>query len=110
MSSESEPIVVLMTAASPEEASRIADLLVNRRLAACVQILPEMQSIYLWKGEVQHEREVLLIAKSTRANFSTLEREVCAIHSYQTPEIVALPIVSGSEAYLKWLVSSAEGS
>ena len=110
MSPESEPIVVLMTAASSEEASRIADMLVNRRLAACVQILPEMQSIYLWKGEVQREREVLLLAKSTRANFSALEREVCAIHSYETPEIVALPIVAGTEGYLKWLVSSSEGS
>jgi len=108
--SESEPIVVLMTAASAEEAHRIADLLVQRRLAACVQILPEMQSIYLWKGDVQREREVLLIAKSTRANFSALEREVRAVHSYETPEIVALPIVAGSEGYLTWLVRSSEGS
>jgi len=109
MSSESEAIVVLMTAASSEEASRIADLLVNRHLAACVQILPEMQSIYLWKGEVQREREVLLIAKSTRPNFSALECEVRAVHSYETPEIVALPIVAGSEGYLEWLVSSSSG-
>jgi uncharacterized protein involved in tolerance to divalent cations len=99
-----------MTAPSSEEASRIADMLVNRRLAACVQILPEMQSIYLWKGEVQREREVLLIAKSTTANFDVLERKVRAIHSYDTPEIVALPIVAGSEAYLKWLVTCSEGS
>ena len=110
MSNKTEPIVVLMTAGSTEEATRIADLLVNRRLAACVQILPEMQSIYLWKGEVQREREVLLIAKSTSANFSALEREVRAVHSYETPEIVALPIVALSEAYLKWLVSCSEGS
>jgi uncharacterized protein involved in tolerance to divalent cations len=110
MSTESEPIVILMTAPSSEEANRIADMLVNRRLAACVQILPEMQSIYLWKGEVQREREVLLIAKSTTANFDVLEREVRAIHSYDSPEIVALPIVAGSEPYLKWLVTCSEGS
>jgi len=110
MSNQPEPIVVLMTAASSEEASRIADMLVNRHLAACVQILPEMQSIYLWKGEVQNEREVLLIAKSTTANFVALDREVRAIHSYETPEIVALPIVAGSAGYLKWLVSCSEGS
>jgi periplasmic divalent cation tolerance protein len=110
MPNKTEPIVVLMTAASAEEATQIADMLVSRHLAACVQILSEMQSIYVWKGEVQREPEVLLIAKSTRANFDALEREVRAIHSYETPEIVALPIVAGSEAYLKWLVSSAEGS
>jgi periplasmic divalent cation tolerance protein len=110
MSTESQPIVVLMTAASAEEAGRIADMLVKGQLAACVQILPEMQSVYVWKGEVRREREVLLIAKSISANFSALEREVRAIHSYETPEIVALPVVAGSEPYLKWLVSCSEGS
>ncbi|SRR6266567_2858673 len=105
-----DPIVVLMTAATNEEATRIAELLVNKKLAACVQILPEMQSIYVWKGEVQREKEVLLLAKSTRANFADLEREVRAIHSYETPEIIALPITAGSEPYLKWLTSSCEGS
>ena len=99
-----------MTAASSDEATRIADMLVDKKLAACVQILPEMQSIYLWKGEVQREREVLMIAKTVRANFENLEREVRAIHSYETPEIIALPITAGSEAYLKWLTSSCEGS
>ena|SRR5438132_635975 len=99
-----------MTAASSNEATRIADMLVDKKLAACVQILPEMQSIYLWKGEVQREREVLMIAKTVRANFENLEREVRAIHSYETPEIIALPITAGSEAYLKWLTSSCEGS
>ena len=107
---ESEPIVVLMTAASGEEATRIAEALVHQKLAACVQVLPEMQSIYLWKGEVQREREVLVIAKSTRANFEKLERQVRAIHSYETPEVVALPIVAGSDRYLEWLFNSCEAS
>jgi periplasmic divalent cation tolerance protein len=106
----SEPIVVFMTAADEPEAGRIAEMLVARRLAACVQVLPGMQSIYVWEGEVQREREVLLLAKSTRANFDDLEREVRAIHSYETPEIIALPVVSGSEPYLKWLTSFCEGS
>ena len=106
----SEPIVVLMTAAGGEEAARIAEVLVNKKLAACVQILPEMQSIYVWQGEVQREREVLLLAKTTRANFDELERNVSEIHSYQTPEIIAVPIIAGSEPYLKWLTSSCEGS
>jgi uncharacterized protein involved in tolerance to divalent cations len=106
----SEPIVVFMTAADTEQASRIAEMLVNETLAACVQILPEMQSIYVWKGEVQREREVLVLAKTTRAKFDELERRVRAVHSYETPEIIAVPIVTGSEPYLKWLISSCEGS
>jgi periplasmic divalent cation tolerance protein len=106
----SEPIVALMTAANEAEAERIAEMLVARRLAACVQILPEMQSIYVWQGHVQRDRELLLLAKTTRANFDELEREVRAIHSYETPEIIALPVVAGSDAYLKWLTISCEGS
>lgn len=99
-----------MTTASAEEATRIAETLVNKKLAACVQILPQIQSIYVWKSEVQREREILSLAKTTRANFATLEREVRAMHSYETPEIIALPITEGSEPYLKWLTGSCEGS
>lgn len=99
-----------MTAANAEEASRMADLLVSQKLAACVQVLPEMQSVYVWKGEVQREKEVLLVAKTTLAKFDQLEREVRAIHSYETPEIIALPVAAASEPYLKWLISSCEGS
>jgi periplasmic divalent cation tolerance protein len=107
---DSDAIVVLMTASSLEEAARIAEVLVNQKLAACVQVLPEMQSIYVWKGEVQHEREVLMIAKTVRSNFAALERQVSALHSYETPEIVALPIVAGSARYLEWLAASCDAS
>jgi periplasmic divalent cation tolerance protein len=106
----SEPLVVLMTAADVAEATRIAELLVNKKLAACVQILPEIQSIYVWQGEVQRDREVLVLAKSTRSNFTNLEREVRANHSYETPEIIALAVTAGSEPYLRWLASLCEGS
>ena len=99
-----------MTAASVEEATKIADTLVESKLAACVQVLPEMHSIYLWKGEVERAREVLVIAKTTMAKFEGLQSQLRAIHSYETPEIIALPIVAGSEDYLKWLTSSLEGS
>jgi periplasmic divalent cation tolerance protein len=99
-----------MTAASPDEANRIAEMLVGKHLAACVQILPEMKSIYVWKGEVQRDREVLLLAKTVRSRFAELDREVRAIHSYETPEIIALSVTEGSAAYLKWLISSCEGS
>src|ERR1041385_7634759 len=105
-----DQIVVLMTAANADEATRIADILIERKLAACVQILPPMTSIYVWKGEVQRESEILLLAKSTRAKFDDLESAVRAIHSYETPEIIALPIVDGSQSYLAWLRSCLEGS
>lgn len=105
-----DPIVVFITAVSAEEAMRIAENLVASKLAACVQVLPEMQSIYLWKGEVERAGEVLLIAKTTMAKFDGLQGQVRAIHSYETPEIIALPIVAGSEDYLKWLTGSLEGS
>ena len=99
-----------MTAASFEEATRIAETRVDSRLVACVQVLSEMQSIYLWKGKVESAREVLMIAKTTSANFEGLQSHVRALHSYETPEIIALPIVAASEDYLEWLTSSFEGS
>ena len=107
----SEPIVVLMTAANRDEAGRIAEMLVAARLAACVQILPEIQSIYRWQGEVAHEKEVLLLAKTASGSFDDLVKRVTAIHSYETPEIIALPITAVAEPYLKWLRDSlSEGS
>jgi len=98
-----EAIVVLMTAGSREEAVRLADMLVGASLAACVQILPEIESVYRWKGEVRREAETLLIAKTTASRFVEMEREVRALHSYETPEIIALPITAASAPYLEWL-------
>ena len=99
-------LVVLMTAPDRDEASRIAELLVNSRLAACVQILPEVQSVYRWKGEVERNTEILLLAKTTSDKFDELDRAVREIHSYDTPEIVALPVNAASESYLNWLLES----
>ena len=104
----SQPIVVLMTASSGDEANGIAEMLISKRLAGCVQILPEMQSIYFWKGEVQRDREVPILAKTVASKFSDLEREVRALHSYETPEIVALPIIAGSTPYLEWLAENLQ--
>src|SRR5215211_6794427 len=98
-----DPIVVFMTASNGEEAARLADLLIGAHLAACVQILPEMESVYRWQGKVERQAEVLLIAKTTLEKFDELEREVRALHSYDTPEIVAIPILTGSAPYLEWL-------
>lgn len=98
-----DAIVVFMTAANGEEATRLAEMLVGSHLAACVQILPEMESLYRWQGKVERQSEVLLLAKTTRGKFDELEREVRALHSYETPEIVAVPILTGSAPYLEWL-------
>lgn len=98
-----DAIVVFMTAANGEEATRLAEMLVGAHLAACVQILPEMESVYRWQGKIERQAEVLLIAKTTQDKFDELEREVRALHSYETPEIVAVPIVTGSAPYLEWL-------
>lgn len=103
-----DAIVVFMTAASGEEATRLAEMLVGAHLAACVQILPEMESVYRWQGKIERQSEVLLLAKTTREKFDDLEREVRALHSYDTPEIVAVPIVAGSAPYLEWLIKAAD--
>ena len=102
----SEAIVVFMTAANADEARRIAERLIETHLAACVQILPEIESIYRWKNEVQREKEVLLLAKSTETRFEELEKEVRAMHSYETPEIMAVPVNRISEPYRVWLLGA----
>lgn len=102
----SEAIVVLMTAGSREEAARLAEMLVGSRLAACVQIMAEMESVYHWQGRIERTPEVLLLAKTTRDNFAELEIQVRALHSYETPEIVALPLTGASAPYLEWLTAN----
>ncbi len=103
----SAAIVVMITAGSREEAVRLAEMLVGAHLAACVQILPQMESVYRWKGVVQREPEFLLLAKTTLACFDELEREVRALHTYVTPEVIALPVSNVSAPYLEWRVSNA---
>lgn len=104
----SSAIIVFITAGSREEAVRLAEMLVNSRLAACVQILPEMESIYFWKDKVERQPETLLIVKTVEAKFDELRGEVTALHSYETPEIIALPIINASAPYLEWLSSIIE--
>ncbi len=100
------PVVVLMTASGRDEASRIAEMLVTSALASCVQVLPEVQSVYRWKGEIERASETLLLAKTTSDKFEELDRVVREIHSYDTPEIIALPVGVASVPYLKWLLES----
>ncbi len=103
-----DAIVVFITAPNKDEAGRLAEMLVENRLAACVQILPGIESIYRWQGKVERQEEVLLIAKTVRSSFEDLEREVRALHSYATPEIVAVSVEAGSGPYLDWLGASVE--
>ncbi len=99
----SELVAVLMTAANAEEADTLARALVEEDLAACVNVVGGIRSVYRWQGEVCSDAEVLLIAKSTRAAFARLEARVRELHSYDVPEVIALPIEEGSSAYLDWL-------
>jgi periplasmic divalent cation tolerance protein len=101
-----QAVAVFITAANREEAARLAEMLVEKRLAACVQILPEMESVYRWQGKVERQKEILLIAKTVSSKFAELESEVRALHSYETPEIVAFPLTTGSHPYLEWLSAS----
>ena len=105
----SERLVVLMTAGSQEEADRIANTLVAEMLAACVNVLPGVTSNYRWEGKVQQDQEWLLVAKSTREVLDDLVRRVQALHSYDLPEIIALPVVGGSEGYLRWIDGEVHG-
>ncbi len=95
---------MLVTCGSAKEARRIARALVEKRLAACGNILEApVRSIYRWKGKVEAAKEFLLIIKSSRTRFTALEREVKRHHGYDVPEIIALPIVVGSSDYLRWV-------
>jgi len=99
----SEYIAIFVTASSGQEAETIAKELVGSRLVACANIFPEIRSIFRWKGEVQKEQEVFLIMKSRTALFDRIEQRVRELHSYEVPEIVAVPIVKGSPPYLDWV-------
>jgi periplasmic divalent cation tolerance protein len=94
---------VLTTVASEEEAGRIASLLVERELAACVQVVGPVVSRYRWQGKVEEEREWQCLAKTTRAAYPAVEAAICEAHSYEEPEIIATEIVAGSPGYLAWI-------
>jgi len=96
-------IVVLVTAPSQEEACILARALVSARLVACASLLPEVTSVFSWEGELSEEKETLLILKSKRSLFEQIEAKIKALHSYAVPEIIALPVLAGSESYLRWL-------
>jgi periplasmic divalent cation tolerance protein len=102
-----DKIVVLTTCGSAKEARRIAQALVKQRLAACINMIQiPVRSIYRWKGKVESAKEFLLVVKTSRRRFGALEKEIKRLHSYQVPEIIALPIERGSRDYMMWLGES----
>ena len=102
----SHELIVLVTTPNSAEAARIAEALVSERLAACVNVVPAIESIYRWEGKVTRDSEALLIIKTTDDRYPDLERQVKQLHSYSTPEVIAVRIEQGSEEYLQWLRDS----
>lgn len=100
---KTDKVVVLITTSSEEESHKIAELLVNGKKAACVNIVPRVDSLFWWKGKLNSARESLLLVKSEASLFPQIVEMVKRTHSYEVPEIIALPIIAGSEDYLKWL-------
>src|ERR1700730_1131770 len=98
--------IVLVTCASIAEARSIWRSVVEKKLAACANIVPKVESIYRWKGKVERAQEVLVVMKTNAKRLSELEREVNRGHSYEVPEFIVLPVVAGSREYLKWLGES----
>jgi len=105
---QSESIVIFITAAGEEEAAVLARTLVEAKLAACVNMVSNVRSIYAWKGSIEDDREHLMIVKTQRHLFDRLAAKVREMHSYDVPEIIALPIVEGSPDYLKWLQEATD--
>ncbi len=98
-----DAIVVLVTTSSEEEATALGKMLVEHRLVACVNVLPKVKSIFQWDGKISEEEECLMILKTRKPLFKALEKMIIAQHSYDVPEIIALPIVEGSPSYLSWV-------
>jgi periplasmic divalent cation tolerance protein len=98
--------VVVTTCGSLEEARHIARAVIDQRLAACVNIVPQVESIYRWKGEVETSNESLLVIKTTEGTSERLRAALTALHSYEVPECIELVVSDGSEAYLNWIGES----
>lgn len=104
-----EEIVILITAASPEEGAKIAQALVAEHLVACVNSIPGVRSFFFWEGKAQDAAEALLVCKSRMALLDKVIERVKSLHSYTVPEIIALPIVGGAPGYLAWVNDSTKG-
>jgi periplasmic divalent cation tolerance protein len=97
------PLIIFCTCPDVATAEHIAETVVGERLAACVNIVPGLTSIYRWEGQIQRDAELLLLIKTRQAFYPLLEARIRELHPYQVPEIIALPIQAGSAAYLDWI-------
>ena len=98
-----DKIVVFSTASSAEEAEKISHGLVNDHLAACVNVVPGIRSFYRWQGKIEDSEEFLLVIKSSRERFDALRESLEKLHSYEVPEVIAMPVVDGAKNYLNWM-------
>ncbi len=98
-----DAVIILCTCGNQDEALAICNALIDARLAACVNLLQPVQSIYRWHGKVENAQEILLIIKTTEEHFPTVRDRITKLHSYDTPEIIAIPVINGSDKYLAWL-------
>ncbi len=103
-----DKILIFSNCSSEEEAARIARHLVETRVAACVNIVPGVRSVYRWQGAVEEAQEWTLLIKSRKELFHRVREELRSIHSYEVPELIAVPIAAGLEQYLNWIDSSTE--
>ena len=97
-------VIVMVTAASQDEALKISDQVVRSRLAACASMIPTVRSTYWWEGKVMNDQESLLLIKTTSDKFNSLEETIRKIHSYKVPEIIAIPVSNGFPPYLEWVL------
>jgi len=102
--------IILTTVSAVEEGESIANILVEKQLASCVNIIPNISSVYRWEGQIQSESEVLLLIKTTKDLEAEVYREVQNVHSYDIPELITLPITNGSDAYLDWMTNSVRNN
>ena len=98
----------MVTCSSNREAKKVAGSLLDKRLVACANIIPGIGSRFWWKGKIERAREVLVMMKTKKENFTRIEDEVKKLHSYDVPEIIAIPIIMGSKQYLKWIMEETK--
>lgn len=100
-------VLVVLVTCPPDKAQGIADALVEERVAACVNVVPSLHSVYRWKGAVHHENEAMLLVKTTKDRFDALKQAVLKHHPYELPEVIAVPVDRGHTPYLEWVIESS---
>ena len=100
-------VLVVLVTCPPDKAQGIADALVEERVAACVNLVPSLRSVYRWKGDVHHEDEAMLLVKTTKDRFEALKQAVLKHHPYELPEVIAVPVERGHTPYLEWVIESS---